>query len=110
MVVKTMTVSNHAGDLAALLPVVQRAARGIVGVRIGEYEVQETVPGTFRVVNAHTGRDYAVQYYEGSGVWTCDCPDFKGRHLPLCKHIALVVWGSGLVNEHGVPRSCEPPF
>jgi len=110
---RAVTLSNRAEDLAALLPVVQRAARGIIGLKVGEYEVQETVPGTFRVVNAHTGRDYAVHYYDRyhgeEAVWTCDCPDFRFRGFPLCKHIAAV-WESGLVNGQGVPRSCEPPF
>ncbi|HIE38668.1 MAG TPA: SWIM zinc finger family protein [Anaerolineae bacterium] len=106
---REMTVSNRAHDLAAFMPIVRRAMRGLVDVRAGGYVVEETIPGTFRVVNAHTGRDYAVQYYERAGIWTCDCPDFRHRHLPLCKHIVMV-WSSGLVNDEGVPRSCEPPF
>lgn len=102
-------ITNRASDLAALFPLLRRAARGIVGVQSGQYVIQETIPGTFRVDNVHNGHSYAVHYYEGTGVWTCDCPDFRHRSVPLCKHIAAV-WESGLVLPSGIPKSCDVPF
>ncbi len=107
--VRHIAISNQAGDLAKVFPLLQRAARGIIGLRMGKYRVEEPIAGTFRVVNTFTGRDYAVQFYQKPGVWTCDCPDFRHRQTPICKHI-VAVWESGLVNGNGVPQSCEPPF
>jgi len=101
-----MVVSNIAGDLARLFPVLRRATRGSVGLRAGKYRVEEPIPGTFRVLNTFTGRDYAVQFYPRINTWTCECPDLFHREVPICKHIAAV-WESGLVGSRGIPHSCE---
>ena len=110
MMAYNISVSNRAGDLAQLMPMLQRVSKGVAGIKSGTFTVKETVPGTFCVSNAHTGHSYVVQYYEKAGVWTCDCPDFRYRNIPLCKHIVAVWQTKGLVNDAGIPHSCELPF
>ena len=104
------TITNNASVLAGLYPLLQRVARGLLAARAGHYDIQETTPGTFSVTASHTGKRYAVQYYPGVNIWTCNCPDARYRHSPMCKHVAAV-WESGLVDcSTGEPHSFAPPF
>jgi hypothetical protein len=91
-------LTNQAASLIKGLALLERVERAV------DLKVEETLPGTFRV------GDRAVQYYETLDLWTCDCPDFIYRRMPLCKHM-IAVLKSGLVDpESGQPASFHPPF
>ncbi len=94
----TVGLTNQAAGMIRSLELLERADRAV------DLKVEETLPGTFRV------GDRAVQYYEALDLWTCDCPDFVYRRIPLCKHLVAVL-KSGLVDpESGQPASFHPPF